>query len=383
MKYFIIILSFILCLELDVFCQASTDTLSLKDLEIPNSPAFILLDQSPTTIERPSSSKAFVLNVLNSFQENNGFPQNYAVDLTPFWFFKHPNMTSLKYAGYNAKKQKQMIFGNLARTSVSFAFVTTMDSAIQKSVNNLSLGIRFNLITIRSAKDISDLKRANSELINLLEKIDKSLEEYIHDPTLIWIDPTLYHVKVKNFYEQNEVIEMMKVNEENTIKNILDRKPVFGVDGAVGYNNFFVDNDYSDVHFGRSGVWLTLNYSRLLDKKNSEKNYVNFYALGRYLSDGTTLTNGIYTKQNYYDFGGKIELEFKKISISYEYIYRINDITNTFRSNGLMKYKISDKVFLTTAFGKNFGTSNNLISLFGLNWGLSTNSEKVTVKDDN
>ena len=377
MRHFTILCSSFLFLGINVFGQTS-DTLTLKDLEIPNSPAFILLDQTPTTIERPNSSKAFVLSVLNSFQDNNGMPKNYAADFTPFWYIKHPKMTSLKYAGYNVDKHRQRIFGNLMKASVSFAFVTIPDTLTKESINNLSLGLRFNIVTYRTQKDIEDLKKANLNLIESLKSRDDRLQEYIADPTLSATNPTLYHIKLREFFEQDKEVQR---SEENAIKDILTRKPIFAIDGAVGYNNFFIDNNYSDCHFGRFGAWLTVNYASHLDKDDNGKNYLNFYAIGRYLSDGTTLINFKYIKQKYYDFGGKIELEFKKISIAYEYIYRLDKISNTFRSNGLLKYKISDQLFLTGAFGKNFGNSNNLISLLGLNFGLSTGAEKTLVKE--
>jgi len=74
---------------------------------------------------------------------------------------------------------------------------------------------------------------------------------------------------------------------------------------------------------------MTLNYSRHLDKDVSGSNYLNFYAIGRYISDGMTLTYGKCNKQNFYDFGGKVEFEFKKICIAYEYIYRSIEISNS------------------------------------------------------
>jgi len=42
-----------------------------------------------------------------------------------------------------------------------------------------------------------------------------------------------------------------------------------------------------------------------------------------------TLTYGKCNKQNFYDFGGKVEFEFKKICIAYEYIYRSIEISNS------------------------------------------------------
>jgi len=287
-------------------------------------------------------------------------------------------MTSLKFAGYNVDKDRQRIFGNIERASVSFAFITTTDTLTQRPVNNLSFGLRLNLISVRSKKDIVDIKSANSKLIKFIRERDNRLQNYINDPLLASENPTLYHQKVKEFFEQDED---SKKGEENSLMDILARKPVFAIDGALGYNTFFFDNKFSENHFGRFGSWLTLNYAQHLNKDCSKMNYFNLYAIGRYLSDGTTLENGKYKKVDNYDFGGKIEFEFKKISIGYEYIYRVNNISNTFRSNGLLKYKISDQLFLTGAFGKNFGDSNNLISLLGINWGLSTGNEKTTVKE--
>jgi hypothetical protein len=391
MKKICLIIVFIVFTGKNIWSQSNkieADTITLKELEIPNSPAFILLDQTPSTIERPNSSKAFALSILNSFQDSNGVPKNYAVDFTPFWFFKHPNMTSLKYAGYNVENKKQHIFGNIERASISFALITTTDTLTQKVINNLSVGLRLNLISIRSKQDIEDIIKANSDLINYLRDRDDRFEKHLadikkslNDNTAVPLkvsNPLLYSQTLKEFYEKEDENEGIK---ENGLKDILARKSAFAVDGAIGYNNFYLDNKFSNGHFGRFGAWLTLNYSWHIDKNPNGKNYFNLYAIGRYLSDGTSISNGEYQKQNFYDFGGKAEFEFKKISLAYEYIYRDSNSSNTFRSNGLLKYKISDNLFLTGAFGKNFGLNNNLISMLGINWGLSTGTEKATTKE--
>jgi len=374
MKQFVILFSMMFGFITFAFSQTkTTDTISLKDLETPTSPAFMLLDQTPTTIEHPNSSKAFVASVLNTFNTTTGLPQNYAVDFTPFWFVKHPNLTSLSYMGYNADKHKQKIFGNLKLASISFAYITSTDSITKNQINNVAIGLRFNLITIRSKKDIEDLLAANLKAVSLLKELDGGLDAYV-DRGLIVTDSALYHKKVQKYYADLA----SKPAQKNDLRDILNRKPVFTLDGAVGYNNFFLDNNYSNSHFGRFGAWTTLNYAKNLDSLSSD--YINFYALGRYISDGTVLVNNKYTTQNYYDFGGKLEFEFRNLSIGYEYIYRSNDLTGTFRSNGQIKYKVSDQVILTGAFGKNFGTNNNLISLLGINWGISTGNEQATIK---
>lgn len=383
MKKNIITLAICLCSIVAAFGQKS-DSLTLKDLEIPNSPGFILLDKTPTTIERPNSTKAFMLSALNSFTDNNGIPKNYAVDFTPFWFFKHPKMTSYKYMGYNKVKDRQNIFKDFKKVSISFAFLTTTDSATKNQINNLSLGLRTNLLSVRSKKDIEDYKEANTKLIGELKKIDSVIKlipfPNPSDPINKYLEEKkAYDEKLTNYLTQKE-LEEKDIN--NDLSDILKRRAVFAIDGAIGYNNFFLDNNYSSSHFGRFGAWLTVNYSQILETNGNDKNYLNIYALGRYLSDGTKMENNKYVLQNFYDFGGKLELEFKNISIAYEYIYRINDKKSTFRSNGILKYKISDQVFLNGAFGKNFGYNNNLISLLGLNWGISSGTEQSKIVKD-
>ncbi len=373
MKKFIVV--FVFCLfNLSLALCQSNDTLTLKDLEIPNSPGFILLDKAPSAIERPNSSKAFTLSVINSFKENNGIPNNYAVEFSPFWYIKHPNMSALKYAGFNN------LFSKIDEFSVSFAYVTTYDSLNSTPVNNISVGLRTNLISVRSAKDINDLNEANVEAVKSLKSIMIGLiEAKIIYP--LPVDSTDEWKKKKKDYDSlekafTENYYLRQAKSKYNLLEIMKRKPVFAVDFALGYSCFFLDNNFSSNHFGRAGAWMTANYSGSLDNDGT---YFNCYLLGRYLHDRLTMANNEYVKL--LDLGGKLEFEIKNLSIGYEYIYRINDKEKTFRSNGIIKYKISNELYLTTALGKNFGSSNNLISLIGLNWGLSTGKEKAPVKD--
>jgi hypothetical protein len=106
--------------------------------------------------------------------------------------------------------------------------------------------------------------------------------------------------------------------------------------------------------------------------------------MGRFLNDNyqQIITNDFATR-NLLDCGGKLEFEFDRLIFSYEYIYRwdSNDKTqNSFRSSGLIKFKLNEDLYLTAAFGRNFGSGNNLISQIGINWGIGTGNEKVISK---
>jgi hypothetical protein len=358
-----------------------TTSLSTKDFETPTAPGFILLDKTPTIIERPNSSRAFALSVLNSFAENRGVPQNYAVEFTPFWFFRHPGMTALKYAGYKVDASKpngyrQNIFHQSARGSVSAAFVTTSDPLSAEPVVNLSVGYRMTLIAVRSKKQMMAIKAANDTVVNHnRQRMDRQNAAGI-TPALKVTDPAEYNRRLAEFNTQEAARLQGKKSE---MAQALELKPIFAMDGAVGSNYFFLENSFYNSHLGRFGVWGTMNLALPIGiSAKGKANYLNVYGVGRYLLDGMVMKSDStgYEKLEFTDVGFKAELEFDRLSFSYEYIVRLGPpLYETWRANGVIKYQVTDTIFLTGAFGKNFGRENNLISMLGINWAISTGNE--------
>ncbi|SOD80956.1 hypothetical protein [Spirosoma fluviale] len=371
MKSFITLIIFF-CVNL-CFAQ-DKDSLTLKDLEIPNSPGFILLDQAPTSIERPNSVKAFTVGAFNSFGESNGFPKNYAIEITPFWFFKHgKNMSALKYIGI----QNGKLTTALKTVSLSVAYVNKDDTLTNKPINNIAFGARTNLLKLYTSKQRKDIYDAYFRTVNHLKYVDSTLNAEGATVALKVIKPDEYKA-----IETRVLNLIAKKDSVSSIKKAVNLRPLIALDFAIAYNTVFFNNDFSTNRFGRFGTWLTLNYSQSLDKEDNEKNnYLNLYVVGRYLSDGTKKNNqDKYEIQNFFDIGGKFEFEFKKLSFGYEYISRANKEIKTHRSTGLIKYKVQDNLYITGAFGKNFGSTNNLVSLLGVNWGFSTGNEKLSKK---
>ena len=93
----------------------------MTDLEIPNSAAFILLDAAPETIQRPNSSKAFGLSLIQDIA-TDGILKNIAIEATPFWLTQNKNRSALKYYGVD-KDEKQNPFSKIKMASFSAAYV--------------------------------------------------------------------------------------------------------------------------------------------------------------------------------------------------------------------------------------------------------------------
>jgi hypothetical protein len=69
------------------------DTLQIGTLRAPTSPAFTILGVSPASVSRPSTPKAFALSLLSAGAASGVVPENYAVELTPYWMGPRRTLT--------------------------------------------------------------------------------------------------------------------------------------------------------------------------------------------------------------------------------------------------------------------------------------------------
>lgn len=360
--------------------------IQLKDLYIPTSPAFSLLDISTSTIERPATAKVFALSIANAVGQSQGIPKSYAVEIAPFWFLRHPKMNVFKHYGINAgNPTKQNIFYGLKNTSISLG-TTSKDSSANNPLNVTYIGysIKSNIINVRNKMVLKTLYEQNiaiNENINIeTDQVDSICTE------VLGIDPT-------NEAEYSKCLDSVTRaispeariaafnNADSLIEVALNIRPVFSLDAAIASSTGFYDNTFSNNHHYRTGGWLTLSFSKALDKGSrydlamlaKAKNYFNAYALLRTLSEDSTADMKIFKRYNYFDYGLRAEFEFNRFAISFEHIERKvshDNSLNSARNVGIVQYKIDDNLYFTGTFGKNFGERNNLIAFFGIGWGL-------------
>jgi hypothetical protein len=374
MKKLLLILVWSLCLFLTY--GQDNDTLFFGKLALPNTPAISLLDQNPSIIETPETGKALGLSILNAIQANKGIPQNYAVEFTPYWLITNSKMNVFKFARINPEKETQKYFFDPSKISISMASLSIIDTSNNFTNSHISIGIKCNIITVKRKADIQYFTKANEALILFMRERNKNFKEYMGQnfPGILSSD-SIYKSQLAMYYNQHPV----RTGIKDTLKTIMNRKPLFTMDGAAAYNFFFENNIFKECHFGRLGAWITLRYSTSLGKELENNNYFNLYGIGRYIMDGTIQQNGHYVNIHAFDFGGKAEIEVKKFAIGFEYVYRMQKNEESFRACGNIKYKLSDQLILNCAFGRNFGTYNNVIAIMGVNWGFNTGLETLKV----
>lgn len=102
-KLTLLILIFFVFNTISVFSQSTTDKITFQSLETPSSPGFILLDKTPSSIEKPTTPQGFGVNVLGLLQGKGG-----AMEFSPFWLVNHPKLTAEKM--YKIKLQYYITF---------------------------------------------------------------------------------------------------------------------------------------------------------------------------------------------------------------------------------------------------------------------------------
>lgn len=116
------------------------------DYDVPESPAFAVLDANPTKVMRGSAAKELVVNLANNFISNAAQETGVAMDFNPYFVFGGRLQSISEYRANYLKRV-------LANTSLSFASVATDQFPDD---NLISVGLR---ITLFDAQDL--LKDSN------------------------------------------------------------------------------------------------------------------------------------------------------------------------------------------------------------------------------
>lgn len=347
----------------------SQQTIKISDLELPNAPAFTLLDNSTTTISSPTTTQALTLSLLNAASASNGFPTDYALEFTPYWVFQNKSRNFNDYYENETKKSYSKPYKNL-----SFSMATVKKDTIQ----NVSVGIKTNLLTINRADKIAAINTLNTvNLVNFATLLDDAISP-IHDPHPSGSKESQeWQLAQINALETNATYIDQKKKIYDMVDEINALKPVFSIDVATAYNHFFDQNEFKSGKFGRFGAWMTMNGNFRFENK---KNYLCLYQYTRFLVNEMNFNPETlsYDKDKSLDVGAKVEFQLNDLAVGYEYIVRTSESDN-YRSVGSIKYKVNDKITLNGGFGKNFEATDNLVSFFGISWGITANNE-INVK---
>ncbi|HRI85743.1 MAG TPA: hypothetical protein PK536_09900, partial [Ignavibacteria bacterium] len=213
-KYKIRLLTFLLvmfvCFTADSYSQNKSEELTFQNLETPSSPGFILLDEAPASIERPTTPQGFGISLIGFFKGTGG-----AMEFAPYWLTSHPLLTAEKMTSNN--------FPFLYNLSVSVTYVK------EDNNNYLTGGFRTRVYQSYGKSQTDKLKTIKNEI-----GIELS--------------------------ESPEDLDLEKIEQLRKDYVSITEKPVFNIDiaGAVGGGSD--SNSFDDLVLSRWAAWLSLNF---------------------------------------------------------------------------------------------------------------------------
>ncbi len=329
-----------------------------------SSPAFLLIEETPTIIYIPDNLKALSIYAMDNLGKS------LSLEVNPY-FFINPNKkdrTFYKYIGVDnesdATKRKQHPFSGLNTTTISFAYLNKAYKGIgNDEKKTYSVGLRTTILRFFKKQEVYQ------NIVGMQTVLSK-----INVPVAILGQG---EEAIKKYYTEH-------INEINVLFKPYQKtiKPVFRLDGAVAYSTLFKENTTNSDTANRFGSWLTAQGSMILNEGSDSKynNYFNLLLTARYIDDGFNYNaENNYFKLHYLDFGGKIAFDYNKFTFGYEFISRNGSITSS-RSVGSISYGISKDIVITGGFGKDFSTTNeNLLTVFGINWGLNIGKKNISL----
>jgi len=304
------------------FAQSTTDKITFQSLETPSSPGFILLDKAPSSIERPTTPQGFGVNVLGLLQGAGG-----AMEFAPFWLTNHSKLTAEKMY-----KNHFPIFYNF---SVSAATIKTDSSSY------LAGGLRTRLY------------------------------QFYNESTLAKIDSIKKKIEYELAILDTDKPDFSKIEELQKSYSELIAKPIFTIDVAGALGGESASNSFNNVGLNRWATWLSFNW-----RPKGDDFYIT--VLTRYINNEKFEDYAI--KADLFDIGTRLNYDISKFCVSLEYLQRFNLTKNSgsdYRIAVVGSYALSDNIYFTTTFGKNFSEVNNIIALAGINFGISKSKVKA------
>ena len=296
--------------------QSGSDV-KINDLSVPTSPAFVLMDKSPASIEKPTNPKALSVSLFNLLQGG-------AVEFTPYWFKDRPAYTFNDYF-----KRRSPIFETLAFSGASFK---------KDSVSFAAGGLRTQLLRLYSPllrKDVDSVRRA---IIDLLSTDPDSLDL----DAIAAAKAELARLKAKTTF--NIELAAAYLGQASSFKSL----------GAV-----------------RSGAWLNIRWSPY-------KFPLDIVGLARYSRAVDPAKTG--KDSVFFDTGLSLSYQEKNFDLALEYVNRrdIPNKTDYHRLALVANYQVMAGIVAVASVGKDFDKVNNVLAVFGIKFGLS--KEKASLK---
>lgn len=430
MRKLIYILSSLLYLVNYVGAQEGNKISSLK---APSSPSSFILGIQPSSITRPKSWEALETAVFTNFLDSSNnliIPNNFALEFSPFWATKDRKVkiedflvptigqTLMQNLSLSVSSSKSFIINDSVKSNaIGFGIRTMLWQGTKDEKALITLAYKDfltkSLLNVRLAKFVNDNKlveKANKQeyIDAIIKYITENKENLLKDMDKKyrskWIAQLKDHLNSKDFelikssfndcMDEYTKIDSALIDIENYRA---DRKG-FKLEIAAATALNFPTSDVNLSYGSKYSFWLTPSFQ----PAGKNFNWLEFIGVLRYTAYNGDFYKRYDAKEEFFsnnaDYGLKLVLKWKRISLDFEAIGRRSQsiLSQTTDLNGntitisksrddsqyiaSISYKIDENISLSYNFGKQFepviNYKGNLISVINLNFGFGAPTKK-------
>lgn len=423
MKRLIYFISSAICILENINAQ---DNNKISSLKAPSSPSSYILGIQPSSITRPKSWEALETAVFTNFLDSSNnliIPNNFALEFSPFWASKDRKIkiedfliptvgqTLLQNLSLSVSSSKSFIINDSMKSNAigfgvrSMLWQGTKDekALITLAYKDFLANAKLNLYLMKYATDNKlEEKTTKEEYINALIKyIDSNKETLLKDidkkQRSKWIIQLKDYLNTKEFVllksNLNDCIdEFTKIDSTLIdIENYRADRKGFKLEIAAATALNFPSSDVNVSYGSKYSIWLTPSFQ----PSGKNFNWLEFIGVLRYTGYNADFYKRYNAKDEYFsnnaDYGLKLVLKWKRISLDFEAIGRrsVSILSQNTDLNGntitvsksrddsqyiaSVSYKIDENISISYNFGKQFepviNYKGNLISVINLNFG--------------
>ena len=405
----------------------------LNSIKTHNSPASSILGLQPNGVLSPKSNQALEVALFsnNSYSSRTDFPNDFALEFTPYWTQNHSlsldeylfpkNVLNqiIRGSSFSVASTKSFMLGDSTptnglafgyRTTFYFGNKTEREKIQTYKINSDKTKRIFNIISIKadelgddsSIQNRDDFLGEIKDTIIVAFRMYESEKEAIRIANKILLDsdtlPQYNPNKPDDFIDRFYVVinenlkgeELMDVYKENIAK-----RNGLSIDVAYATLLNFPTNEFEYSFAPKQSFWITPTY-----RFKGKLNFIKLMLVYRYEWYNLDYYKKYYPNNTIYehssDYGLAISTEFKRFSLQLELVNRnsnseIPDGASTYRKDkksdtqyiGTFNYNLTDQIVFSYSLGNRFdpilNPNNTLVSTLSINLGFGA-PDKNTIK---
>jgi hypothetical protein len=118
-------------------------TKAIGELAVPDSPAFAVLDVTPSSVTRPGTTSALGVGLLQGLDANGNLQSGLATDFSPYLLANGNTLTINQYRRNGKADNGRSLLGNLA--NIQFSLATAKGSSSDDKSIKLAAGLRYTI----------------------------------------------------------------------------------------------------------------------------------------------------------------------------------------------------------------------------------------------